>query len=297
MQEIKFNGWRALRLANDKVELVVTRDVGPRIMRFAFLGGPNIFRELAEQQGGRGEQEWMIRGGHRLWVAPEGKPRSYEIDNDPYESAETMARGVRVRQAPGPITGIAKQMEISLAESGAGAVVRHTLTNSSSVPVRCAPWALTVMGAGGQAIIPLPDKIPHGERLTHNQNWSIWSYTDLSDPRWSFGRDYLLFRHDAARGPSKIGLAHREGWVAYQRERLLFVKRFERLDDAAYPDGDVNFETYADRQILEIESLGPLVWLKPGESVSHAERWELHDGVPRCRNEEDVARLVKPLIK
>lgn len=296
MQTIEFNGWRALRLANDRVELIVTRDVGPRILRFAFLDGPNVFGELPGQQGGSGEREWMIRGGHRLWVAPEGKPWSYEPDNEPYESAAAIAGGVCVRQAPGPVTGIAKQMEITLSENGQGVVVRHTLTNRSAIPVRCAAWALTVMGPDGQAIIPLPAKISHAARLTHNQHWSIWAYTDLADPRWSFGRDYLLFRHDAARGPNKIGLAHGEGWVAYQRAGLLFVKYFDRLEDAAYPDGGVNFETFADQQILELESLGPLVWLQPEESVSHTERWELHRDVPRCAGDADVARLVKPLI-
>ncbi|MDD5707579.1 MAG: hypothetical protein PHR35_16785 [Kiritimatiellae bacterium] len=296
MQTVQFNGWNAIRLANAQVELIVTRDVGPRILRFAYAGGTNVFAEFADQQGGTGEGEWMIRGGHRLWAAPEAKPWSYELDNVPYEAADEIENGVRVRQAPGPVTGLAKQMEIALAPDENKVTVKHTLTNQSRKRVKCAVWALSVMGPDGQAVIPLPAKIPHTERLTHNQNWSLWGYTDLSDPRWSLGRDCLLFRQDRSRGPNKIGIAHREKWVAYQREDLLFVKYFDFQEGADYPDGGVNFETFSNEQMLEIESLGPLVSLKPGESATHVEAWKLSRDVPRCNNTADVARYVRPLV-
>ena len=55
----------------------------------------------------------------------------------------------------------------------------------------------------------------------------------------------VLFRQDPRRGPNKIGIAHRPGWVAYLREGLLFVKRFAFREGATYPDGGVNFETYS----------------------------------------------------
>ena len=74
MENVEFNGWQNnVRLANGEVELIVTQDVGPRVCRFGFIDGPNMFAEL-DGQGGSGEEEWMIRGGHRLWIAPEEKP-------------------------------------------------------------------------------------------------------------------------------------------------------------------------------------------------------------------------------
>ena len=33
MEMVKFNGWDCIRLTNGKVELLVTRDIGPRIIR------------------------------------------------------------------------------------------------------------------------------------------------------------------------------------------------------------------------------------------------------------------------
>jgi hypothetical protein len=296
MQAIDYKGWKSIRLANRQVELVVTRDVGPRIIRFGFIGGPNLFAEFAGQQGGRGESEWMIRGGHRLWIAPEAKPWSYELDNEPYELAEAIPNGVRAVQAPGPLTGIAKQMEITLDPDRNQVAVVHTLTNRRATPARCSVWTPSVMGPGGQAILPLPAKVPHTDCLAPTQNWSLWSYTVLNDPRFTFGRDYIFFRHDASRGPNKIGLMQREGWAAYQREEMLFVKYFDCVADAAYPDGNVNCECFSNEEMLEVESLGPLVSLQQNESVNRTEVWKLFSPVARCASEEDADRWVKPLI-
>ncbi len=296
METVKFNGWECIRLANGEVELLVTRDVGPRIIRFGFVGGANVFGEVPGQQGGRGEAEWKIRGGHRFWVAPEAKPWSYELDNVPYATVEAIAGGVRVRQKAGPITHLVKQMDITLDAASNAVTVKHSLTNKGRVPVECAPWALSVMGLNGQAIIPLPAKIPHTSRLTHNQTWSIWGYTDFADPRWSLGSKYIFFRQDPTRGPNKLGLAHGEKWVAYQREGFLFVKYFGLQDGATYPDDGCNFETFSNEEILELESLGPLTVLKKGASVEHTETWKIFRDVPLCRTEADVDRWVRPLV-
>ena len=305
---VPYRGWkRNIRLANGQVELIVTQDVGPRIVRFGFIGAPNVFGELQEQMGGAGEKKWMIRGGHRLWVAPEEKPKSYELDNVPIVIRKIPASapgatagrpgGIRTIQVPGPLTRVQKTMDITLAERRNEVTVVHRLTNKGRQAITLAPWALTVMAKRGMAIIPLPKKISHAGLLTHTQNWSLWGYTDLSDPRWTIGPRYILFRQDPRREPNKIGIAHREGWVAYLRNGLLFIKRFKRIPGATYPDSDVNFETFANQQILELESLGPLVKLRPGQTAAHTETWSLHRGVKACRTEADIDKYVVPRAK
>ncbi|MCL1887683.1 MAG: DUF4380 domain-containing protein [Kiritimatiellaeota bacterium] len=296
MENITFNGWNCIRLANGKVELIITRDVGPRVARFAFIKGKNVFAEVVGQQGGQGEDEYRVRGGHRFWIAPESMPWSYELDNVPYEAATKIKDGVRVRQAPGPVTKIAKQMDITLDPVEAKVKIRHTLTNRGKKAALCAPWALSVMAQKGQAIIPLPAKIAHTDRLTHNQQWSLWGYSDFSDPRWSFIPGYIFLRQDPKRGPTKIGIAHEEKWVAYQTNGDLFVKHFDFKPGAKYPDGGCSFESFTHQEFLELESLGPLVELAPGASVKHDECWELFAGVPLCKSSADVDKHVRPLV-
>ena len=295
MNRIEFNGWAdCVSLSNEEIELVVTTAVGPRIVRVGFVGGKNLFAEIAGQQGGTGEDEWMIRGGHRLWLAPEVKPMTYELDNSPIE-IEEIANGIRTRQPTGPLSGVTKTMAITLAPDSNDVTILHVLKNEGNRPIELAPWALSVMNTSGMAVIPLPAKISHTERLTHNQEWSLWGYTDFSDPRWTLGSRYILFRQDPQRGPNKLGLAHSEGWVGYLLDEFLFIKRFQRVEDASYPDAGMNFETFSNDEFLELESLGPLVALAPGESTTHEEKWSLHRGVASCKTEDDVDRHVRPL--
>lgn len=295
MQRLEFNGWAdCVSLSNDRMDLVVTTAVGPRIARVGFTGQQNLMAEIDGQQGGSGEAEWMIRGGHRLWIAPEAKPDTYELDNEPIE-VEEIEDGVRTLQPAGPLTGIRKTMEIVLEQDSDGVRVRHTLENRGAACRSVAPWALTVLAPGGKAIIPLPAKMPHTGRLTHNQEWSIWGYTDMTDPRWTWGSGFVLLRQDAARAPTKLGIAHREGWAAYQLGTDVLVKRFEWIEGAVYADGGVNLETFTNEEFLELETLGPLVDLEPGASVTHEERWLLFRDVPECTTEADVREHIVPL--
>ncbi len=48
--------------------------------------------------------------------------------------------------------------------------------------------------------------------------------------------------------------------------------------------------------MLEIESLGPLVKLVPGEKVEHTERWSLVGSVPEFKEEADIDKNVLPRV-
>ena len=291
MEKTSYNGWdNNVRLQCGAADLIATLDVGPRILRFGFRGERNLFAEMADQQGGRGESEWMIRGGHRLWAAPEKKPDTYEPDNDPVEASALPDGGVRLTPPIGKLTGLQKIMDLVPLPDENGVEIRHVLVNRGDRVAEVAPWALTVMAPGGTAIVPLPAKIPHTERLTHNQEWSLWSYTDLTDSRLTLGSRFVLLRQDPARGPIKLGLAHREGWAGYALDGCVFVKRFERLETAVYPDGNVNFEMFANEEFLEIESLGGLTALRPGDRIEHRETWSLRKTDRAIVTESDAAR-------
>jgi hypothetical protein len=282
---VAYGGWaRNVRLSNDAVELLITLEVGPRVLHYGFLGGPNVFGVHDDQLGASGEAEWRIRGGHRLWLAPQG-PLTIEPDNGPVEW-EAIEGGVRVTQPAGPESGLVKQMEVRLDEAGSGVEVEHLFENRGAQPLPCSLWALSVMAPGGEAIVPLPAK---DKGALPNQTWSIWPYTNLDDPRFRAGRRYVRVAQQPAQEQAfKIGLAAREGWAGYLWQDHLFVKRFEWTEGVIYPDGNVNCELYVGGRVLEVESLGPLVTLPPGGRASHHERWELHRGVPACATEEAV---------
>ena len=68
------------------------------------------------------------------------------------------------------------------------------------------------------------------------------------------------------------------GWVAYLLENVLFVKRFPVGDFRRLPDMGSNVEAYVKDAYLELETLGELIWLEPGDAVTFEETWEVIPG-------------------
>lgn len=292
-----FHGWvNNCRLSNGQIELIATLDVGPRVVRFAFVDGPNVMKEFSEQQGGTNELEWMIRGGHRLWHAPEAKPRSYALDNAPVALEELGELALRLTPGPETDNGIQKQLDIRMEADVNEVTITHRLTNIGPWEITLAPWALSVMAPGGVAIVPLPEKRPHTEVLTPDFPLVLWPYTDLSDTRFHWGRQYITFAQDPAKGPTKFGMALREGWTGYLVQNTLIIKYFDYLPGETYPDMGCNFETFSNEEMLEVESLGPLTALAPGETVEHVETWRLFADVPAITDEASIARVIEPLV-
>lgn len=290
VDRIAYHGWDCVRLSNGRIELIVTAAVGPRIVRLGFVDAPNLFAVMEEERGGCGEADFQLRGGHRFWLAPEDMDVTYEPDNEPVQ-VKLLNNGVHLTQEVGPVSACQKEITILMDSEQNEVRVEHRVTNRGAKARRLAPWALSVMAPGGVAVIPLPEKIPHTENWLHNQLWTIWPYTDLSDGRWTFGKNVILFKQDSSKGPGKIGMAHKEGWVAYQLQGCLFVKKFAYDEQAVYPDGGVNFETFSNAEFLELESLGGLVDLAPGKSVHHKEIWQLFADTPPVTDESSVAAL------
>src|SRR5689334_13060607 len=86
MQEVPFGGWdRCARFAIGNLEMIVTLEVGPRIIRFGEAGGQNVLKEYADQMGKTGGDQYHSYGGHRLWIGPEDPVRTMQPDNDPVE--------------------------------------------------------------------------------------------------------------------------------------------------------------------------------------------------------------------
>jgi hypothetical protein len=303
---VEYQGWKNnLRLGNGDVELIVTLDVGPRILSYRLAEGPNVLKEYSGQFGGSGELEWMIRGGHRLWLGPEDNTRTYALDNGPVAHREVESEVVRFTPAPEAEYGIQKEFDVRLEPSGSLVTIVHRITNVGQSATELAPWAITVMAPGGVLVIPLPPKRPHpsspkkarsGADYAPDQLMALWPFFDFQDPRWRFGSKFITLSQDASRGPTKLGLAHKLGAVGYLNAGTLFVKRFEYHEGKPYPEFGVNFETFTNQEMLEIETLGPVVRLDSGQSVEHVERWELFDGVGEFRDEAEIEEKITPKL-
>ena len=296
-EKFNFGGWKnCIRMTDGKVEIVITTDVGPRIIRFGFVGDKNVFGEMEEQQGKTGGDKWMIYGGHRFWHSPEANPRTYYPDNSPVNytwNGETLKLTQNIEET----TGIQKEMEINLVTGNSSVRVLHRLINHNLWEIEFAPWALSVMARGGRAIIPQEHYQSVGGNLTPVRPLVLWGYTEMKDPRWIWGNRFIQVRQDPGEKTSqKIGVLNTLGWMAYYLDGKVFIKRYDYDSKLKYPDFGVNTEVYTDKDILEMETLGSLERIPPEGSVEHIENWFLfRDNLDE--DEKSLENKLIPLIK
>jgi hypothetical protein len=286
------------RLSNGEVEVIVTTDVGPRVIRYGFCGEENILGELPNDALETELGQFKPWGGHRLWIAPESMPDSYAPDNSAVEYQIEESDTIRLMPPPEPRTRIQKEMIITLDAEGSGVTIRHKIINRNLTGIAAAPWALTIMAGGGEAILPQEPYRSHDEYLLPARPLVLWHYTDLADSRWSIGRKYIRLRTDAALPePQKIGIMNKQGWAAYHRHQTLFVKFFDYEEGASYPDYGSNNEIYTAGTFIEVETLGPVRRLEPGMAAEHVERWYLFRNVARGETETAIDAFIRPLVE
>ncbi len=300
LEKTDFLNWKnCLRLTNGETELIVSTEVGPRIISYRKTDGRNFFKVFPEQIAGGDAGTWTSYGGHRLWHAPEVFPRTYYPDNSPVPY-EWDGITLSFRCPEESTTMLQKVITVELAETGTEVRLDHRIYNRNLWPVVFAPWCLTVMDAGGRAIIPQEPYVPHGqnpgESFEAARPLILWQFTRMNDPRFIWGGKYIQFKEDSHySSKQKIGITNKQGWAAYVLHGQLFLKRHDYEADAVYPDGGCNAEFFTMPGFLEIESLGRLESVAPGDCARLTERWSIHNINP-SEDENDIDNQLKGIL-
>ena len=298
------NFGKCIVMDNGICTLKITVDVGPRVIYYAMNGMENMLKEDINRDTVRDSEDihkffdttenWYIYGGHRLWTSPEAWPDSYTPDNSP---VDYKIDGNTITLTPEPRTKVGEQhvMTVTLSENSTLVTIGHKVVNISDKELTLAPWCLTVADKGGVEIIPQCKK---KTGLLSNRRLVIWEYTDIQDERFYVSDDYITLRQTDKNRSFKVGMNNEDGWCAYLNKGQLFRKLFDFDEKAEYPDYGCNYETFTDPFIMEIETLGALRTLKPGECSDYEERWDLRacsDSLDP-RDNEDIDRFVKANI-
>lgn len=280
LEKVNFLQWEnCLKLSNRFAELIVSTELGPRIILYRSTGGKNFFAVFEEEIARPNKEKWMSFGGHRLWMAPEVFPRTYYPDYDPVEHRFD-GKTLFLRCATEKEVGLQKEIEITLEPDSSRVTVLHRVYNRNCFVVEFAPWALSVMAPGGRAVIPQEPYVPHGkdsgQTFEPARAIVLWPFTNMSDPRFCWGEKYITIREDLTLpSKQKIGVANKVGWIAYDRNGELFVIRQPYDPGADYPDCGCNAEFFTRSGMLEMESLAPLKKIEPDASAEITEQWEI----------------------
>ena len=281
---------KCVSISNGVIEAYVTVDLGPRIIRFGYVDGQNIMQSNREEFGektdekfeahfGKGKK-WENFGGHRIWISPESYPETYVPDSDKV-NYEITANGAVFTPLAEKANGVAKSLEIKMDPDDTNMQVIMRVKNIGDKNKKYAIWGLTVSEKNGTVIVPMNR---NDTGLLPNRILSVWPYTDMSDSRIYWGKNYVTVTHDPkATQHLKLGFGINGGTVYYVLGDDVFCKKYDtNHPDGIYPDGGCSFETYCCNIFTEVESLGELKDVKPGETTTLIESWSL------CKKENNV---------
>jgi len=270
-----FEGLECVQLKNDLITIWLTKDVGPRILGLKYKDGENLLAVLPDLKiPVEGADDYSLRGGHRLWYAPEKPETSYIADDQPLEISP-FNNGINVIQNVDRPTGIQKSWQVAMAENEAQLTIVHKLTNRGDKEFELAPWAITQLRPGGTAVLPLQIEQDDEHGLLPNRQIVFWPYTELNSPHLLLGDKGVVVKADLSEGALKVGAPNPIGWLAYELDGFLFIKRADYQADARYLDRGASSQIYCSGDFIELETLGPVVKLAPGESVEHQEIWQV----------------------
>ena len=285
---------KCLSMTNGVIDVVTTLEVGPRIVRYGYVGGTNIMNDnkeaFAEDHNPKikeyfgNDAYYRTYGGHRLWISPEWFPEIYYPDNEPVEY-EVLENSVIFTPPVQKKNDIQMQIKVTLSDNE-NVEVEHFVTNKSDRNKEFSLWALTVAAKGGTEIIPMNVNDTH---LLPNRKMVLWPYTDPRKDNIYIGREYLTIKQPDE-GSLKFGLDLNNPTVYYQIDDTVFVKTYyPKCPNGVYPDGGVSYETYSCNYFTELETLSELRIVAPGETVNHIESWSLRKNPGEFDRKDDAA--------
>jgi hypothetical protein len=295
INEEKYAGYECVRLDNGVVSAWVIKEGGPRVIGLALNGRDNLFAVTPDfKLPCPGAGEYSLRGGHRLWHAPEDPRRTYLPDDLPVR-IEEIEDGLLLIQPLETETRILKSIQIRLPNEKPLLEIDHRLKNLSMWPVELAPWAVTQMKPGGLAVFPQTTGNADEYGLLPNRQITLWPYSDAGLDLFKVGNRFIFIDVNLEDGMFKFGFPNPSGWMGYFVDGSFFVKRAPYQPGEYYYDGGSSSECYFNPLHIELETLGPSTILLPGDSAGHREVWQVFPDVEGRQDENRMADIAEEL--
>jgi hypothetical protein len=290
-------GWEhSWAISNGRVEAVVVPAIG-RVMQFRFVGKTSPFWEDTALRGKHPDpasSEWGNFGGDKTWpspqsewdkITPRGWPPPVAFDAMPVETS-VRREGVVLRSPVDPHFGIRTERIVHLEPDAAVMTITTSYEKVSGNPVEVGVWIITQLEDPVAAFALLPPKSIFPEGYNRQSG-------DVLPANLAVHGRLLSLTRDPERA-SKIGTdSSRLLWVGFSQMLLI---ESPRIPEARYPDQASSAEIYTNpnpKPYVELETLGPLHLMKPGDRISQTNTYTLF---PRQHEDAaaDATRILLP---
>lgn len=271
-RSVTYRGWsNSIVLGNNAAEVTIVPAIG-RIMQFRFLDesdGP--FWENPALYGRRpAANSWDTPGsfgGDKIWPSPQSAwnwppPRGFDSLSFTGAVSAGTSGAVTLSGPIDPIYGLRVIRQIALHPSEAILRVTSTMEQITARTNRMGVWVITQVKEAERVFVPVP-------------SGSVFAkgYTALDAvPRDLVVSNGLVALSRDRSSSTKIGNdAGALLWVGTNTVLLLESPRVPGVPKSGYPDSGCSAEVYTNPNptaYLELELLGPLARLAPGDSLS-----------------------------
>jgi len=269
-------GWHdAIVLRNRVVEAVIVPSIG-RVMQFRFVGESDGPLWENEKLAGKPmfANPWRANpgsfGGDKTWPAPQSVwnwPPPDTFDTTPLAVRVNDDRSVTLESPVSPRFGLRAVRRLSLDPTEPVMRIETTYEKISGEPVTVSVWVISQLRDPVAVFIPVP---------AHSK------FSTGATPTWSVPAAFLQHEADWLRFTRDHAATHKTGndgaILIWAGERQLLRIDLSRIADANYPDDGCSVEVYTNNDpvpYVELETLGPLKTLRPGDRLSATNTYRL----------------------
>lgn len=182
IKEIGYENYgNCVEITNGVIDIVVTVDFGPRIVRFGFVESENVFyNDLDRKHSARFENFSALfgknsvfypYGGHRVWLSPAGAGHAGYPDN--FSVVYSILPDSVVFTPPKQKhSDIQCGFEVVMGEDASDIMIIHTAKNYSKEAQTFGLWPITMVNGGG--VVILPQNRDNSGGLEPNRLLSLW---------------------------------------------------------------------------------------------------------------------------
>lgn len=278
ISEINYKDYgRCLKITNNIVEVIVTIEYGPRIIKYGFVNGKNHFAECVGNKISTSHGDYYIIGGHRFWHLPENRDRTYIPDTKKVRYEEIF-NGVRLIQEFEKWTQVQKIIEITFEVDSSKVYILHKIVSLNAFDINISISGISSMDKGGIEIIPLEKR---KEGLNPNKSLIFWPYSNIRDSRVYFGDKYVAMKvNENIFENFKIGFNTNLNYALYYNQNELFVKEFNKVNNNLnYPDMGCIYESFITANYIEMQTNSPMYVLETNKVIEHMEIWNLYKDI------------------
>lgn len=301
VKKIDYQGWKdCFEISNPLVRLVIVPQIGGRIMEYS-LDGENAFwqnpDEIGKLTGDDVGRTWRNYGGYKAWNAPQSRWHEDNFYDSMPAAVEPLPdqRGVRITTAPITHLGFQFIRDVILSDATSRVRIVERMRNVSDKDIEWSVWEVT------QVNVPCWIAFPMKEKSAFPQRWNVL-YPRNGPIRQIkvVGNIGIMQYNNLTENWSTDAMG---GWMAYMKGQLAYTKHWStRIVGITYPDGgcDAAFFTCTnknDRGYAEMEVMGPIFKLKPGEQTELVEDWFLTRLNQSAKDIPDVFERLKLLQK